>query len=304
MGIYAAENILIYIIVPFCIYLVYLYFNPVLKECRFCEGDGHFHKCKPNTGATGKWCADFYQSDNLLLSLGKRYLLLFRHLFEMFVFLPILYWRGLPVYIRMYVFIWKWRPGMGALLALLKLVNLKSCGFKIGRLKIDPCTIINKVLDSITSIINDGLSKVMEKITMALFTQICNGLKRIFSVVFKAFKHLFRVLNVVFTVVLNGLRQITNKMGNLFSIISDLQVMSVFRSIFIMVIGILAPGVLASYIAASGVLLLIFAIPVGGIIGGTHLLLYTALMLINYVYNVFDLDIRDSVFVRMLEAIL
>ena len=304
MGIYAVESILIYIIVPFCIYLVYLYFNPVLKDCSFCEDDGPFHKCKPNTGATSEWCADFKQSDDLLLGLGKRYILMYRHLFEMFLYLTISYFRVVPYYYKVLFFLYRWRPGMGMLVALLRLVNLKPCGFKIGKLKIDPCNVINKIFDAISSIINGGMSKLLEEITMAIVEQIGKGLRRILSVVFKAFGHLFRVMKVLFTVVTNGLKKITNGIGNVFSIIFDLQIMAVFRSIFIMVVGILAPGVAASFIAGSTLFLVVFAIPLGGFIGAIHLLIYTVLMLINFMYNVFDLDIRDSTIVRMLETIL
>ena len=116
--------------------------------------------------------------------------------------------------------------------------------------------------------------------------------------------HGFRLVKVVFSIVIDGLKKIKNNLGNIFGIVSSLPIMSTIQSILFIVVGIIAPGVMASYVAAAGVFLIIFAIPLGGFIGGTHLLTYTVLALINLVYNVFDLDVRDSKIIRFMEAII
>ena len=304
MGIYAAENILIYIIVPFCIYLVYLYYNPVIKECQYCESDGYFHTCKPNTGATGPWCQKFNDADVFFVALAKRTILLLRNALQYKYYNVIMYIKLLPVAVELLVRLLLFRPGLGVFMEALKLINLPSCGVKLGRIKVDLCHAINKIFDKLADLINGGLAELLSSVISAIITQIGKGLKKILAVLFKGLKHLFRIVKVVFSIVIDGLKQVKEKLGNIYGIVSQLQIMSVFQSIFIIVIGIMAPGVMASYVVAAVVLLIIFAIPLGGIIGATHYLLYTTLMSINFVYNVFDLDVRDSKIIRLLEGIL
>ena len=303
MGIYAAENVLLYVITPFCIYLMYLYYNPVMKECRFCESDGYFHTCKPNTGIHGPWCQKFNDSDVLFLSLAKRFLLLMRNMFQMAIFIPVTYAKLLPVAVELLGRILSFRP-LGAIWDKIASFKIKSCAINLGVTRIDPCDSINKKLRIVSDIINDGLEKFLSTVISELLKQIVKGLKGILSVLFKGLKHLYRIVKIVFNIVIDGLNQIKNNLGNIFDIASRLPGISTFRSIFFIVIGIIAPGVIASFVAAIGVFLVIFAIPIGGFIGGTHLLTYTALALVNLVYNVFDLDVRDSKLIRFMEAII
>ena len=305
MGIYAAENVLTYVIVPFCIYLVYLYYNPVMKECWFCESDGYFHTCKPNTGTHGPWCQKFNDADVLFLSLAKRFLLLMRNMFQMAIFIPVAYVKLLPVAVELLVRILLFRPGLGVLLQALSLFKLPSCGLRIpGIGPVDMCHKINGLINKVSNLLNGGLAKFLSSVILEIMKQIGNGLKRMLSVLFKGLKHLFRLVKVVFSIVIDGLKKIKNNLGNIFGIVSSLPIMSTIQSILFIVVGIIAPGVMASYVAAAGVFLIIFAIPLGGFIGGTHLLTYTVLALINLVYNVFDLDVRDSKIIRFMEAII
>lgn len=304
MGIYAVENMLVYIIVPFCIYLIYLYYNPVLKRCQFCETDGYFHRCLPNTGSTGEWCKQFNQADDMLLSLGKQGITLLRHLIETVIFIPTFQIRSAPVVAELLYKIRTFRFGKKIRLALLRLGNpFPQCKVKISVLHVAVCWTMEKQAKKVEKIINKGVKKMFSKIANTIYNQIAKGMKKIFYVIFKSVNHLFRLVKVLFTTIINGLKQIIGRIQDIFQLISELQIMSVFRGLFIIVLGILAPGVMASYLVAMSGFLIIFAIPLGGIIGGTHLFLYSLLMCINLAYQVFDIDVRDSSLVRMLEAI-
>lgn len=300
---YAAENLILYIFIPICIYLVYLYSNPVIRKCQFCEKDGYFHKCEPNTGIQGEWCKKYYEADNLFLSIGKQIILLLKNVVEIAIFVPMVYIRSLPIARELLVRISNFRPGKGVMLEVLNIMRIKSCGTKIFGKNIDICHLINRVFDGLKITINNSITTFSDKLISEIFDQISIGFKKIFSVIFKGFKHLFRVVKLLFEIIIHSFEQIIERIQNIFSIISDLHFFTVFKSISIIVIGILAPGIIASMLIAFSSMFFIFAIPLGGIYGAYQFVIYTILTIINIIYNIFDIDIHESKIIRFLEAV-
>lgn len=300
MGLVAIETVVIYLVIPYMIYLIYLYNYPITKKCSFCEKDSLFHRCLPNTGRQGKFCYDFTTSDDYLKRIVNKHMEItintlkfatYSHRFFLMNILP---------------------TSRDLLLKYLDLINivgpvldlLQAIGFKCVIFGVDPCSIIANGLNKVMSTIFKACSKALDGAVDQVKKEVLKPLSNAFEKIFKSLEDVFGLVSKAFDAILGFIGQITKPLFNILGDIASLSSPSSLRNIIFAVIGIFAVGIIIQILLLLLGLMFMYSVPAGGLLGSFKIFIYSTLYLINQIYLLFDIDIRESPIVVLLEAML
>lgn len=300
MGIYAVESIFVYVVIPYCLYCMYLIKYPITKDCSYCETDNMFRKCNEGTGKMGKWCENFLNAGdigkkllehNVSLLTNSYRLIFYQKYFIRKYFIPTL--KDLAVEFA------KLLELPGGFEQMLNAIDF-SCDIpKVG----DPCKTIknalNKILSTITTKISEAFSSAVQKIK----DEIVEPLMGIFDNMEEVLLSLFNSLTSVFTIIIDSLSEITKPLTDIASNVGKAILPNNVLNIIYAIIGLFAVGIMLQILIFIFGLIFMNSVPLGGLLGGFKMYFYTLLYIINTIYNLFDIDIRESPIIIILENI-
>lgn len=298
MGIKTIETLFVYLFVPYCLYLVYRYKYPEIRDCSFCETDSWFHRCKPMTGKTSKFCYNFTNADSYLKELFYKIAELSKNILQ-FIFYNIIFMKdNLGTFATDIISELSSLTDFGITAALSKLDF--SC--KVG--KVDPCKRIKNSLNEAMDGISEAIRVAWRKLFNTIKNNVVQPIIKILDTVKDSIFELFDVVTEVFSDLTGLLGKIIDPLSEILIDVVEMIKPRSLRYLIYSLLGVIVVGTLLPIVL--GVLLSSFSvsIPLGGLIGFFKFIIYLTLFCINQIYHLFDIDIRESPIIILIENII